>query len=363
MRLKRAQTLISASRLGLLAVVGLLSACSGLSYYTHLAEGQYALLAKRKPIAALLANPKTDAALRPRLQLALDARAYASEVLKLPRNGSYTQYADLGRPFVLKNVFATPEFSLNAVEHCFPIAGCVAYRGYYDAALAEAEAARLKAAGNDVYIGDVPAYSTLGWFDDPVLNTMLRWSDDELVGTIFHELGHQRLYVKNDTSFNESFATFVEQEGLRQWHAARGLPAGDSLRTQRADQFTALVLAARTRLKALYALDLPPATMRERKQQEIEQLRADYRQLRDGTWAGYSGYDNWMNAAINNAKLLPFGLYHQWLPAFAALYAQSGRDWTMFYAGAKRLAERAPAARTAALEQLQAGATPEAAAP
>lgn len=342
--------------LALMALASL-SGCSGIGYYARLAQGQYQLLSKREPIAQLIADPATDTKLRARLQLALDAREFASDRLALPRNSSYTKYADLGRPFVLKNVFATPEFSLKAVEHCFPIAGCVAYRGYYDAARAEAEGARLKDQGYEVYVGSVPAYSTLGWFDDPVLNTMLRWDDDELAGTIFHELGHQRLYVKDDTSFNESFATFVEEEGLRQWRSARGAPPGNPLRTQRGDQFAALMLAARARLEALYASGLAPATMRVRKREEIECLRGEYRVLRDGEWQGYAGYDAWMDADLNNARLLPFGLYHRWVPAFAEAFVEARRDWPAFYAAAKRLADEPQDARTQALEKLEAAAS------
>ena len=342
--------LLSLAALALAALP--LAACAGPGYYWQLATGQWSLLAKREPIAKLVAAPGTDETLRARLRLALEARRFASDHLGLPRNGSYTSYADLGRPWVLRNVFATPEFSLEAITHCFPIAGCVAYRGYYDDAMAQAEAARLRALGDDVYVGNVPAYSTLGWFDDPLLNTMLGQSDDEIAAGIFHELAHQQLYVKGDTAFNESLASFVEQEGLRQWRAARSLPPIQDLREQRAEQFTALVLAARERLAALYASALPAEAMRARKQEEIEQLRAEYRALRDGQWAGYSGYDGWMNSEINNAKLLPFGLYHQWIPAFAALYARSGGDWAGFYREARRLGDEKAAARTAALESL-----------
>lgn len=344
----------------MLGAAACLSGCSTIDYYAHLAKGQYALLAARQSIATLVADPATDDRLRARLKLALEARAFASDQLALPRNGSYTDYADLGRPYVLQNVFATPEFSLDAVEHCFPIAGCVAYRGYYDGARAKAEVERLKAQSYEVHVGNVPAYSTLGWFDDPVLNTMLRWDDDELVGTIFHELAHQQLYLKGDTRFNESFATFVEQQGLRQWHAARGTPPADSTRSQRADQFAELILALRERLKKLYASGLPAPAMRARKQTEIERLRADYRALRDGAWQGYRGYDGWIDGEINNAKLLPFGLYHQWLPGFASLYDRSGKTWPAFFAAARRLADGSAAARSAALEPSATPAAPSA---
>ncbi len=338
-------------------LAALVSGCSSIDYFTHLARGQYGVLSARRPIAEVVSDPATDAQLKARLQLAQQARAFASDKLDLPRNGSYTVYADVGRPYVVWNVFAAPEFSLKPVTHCFLIAGCVGYRGYFDQVRARAEAKELESQGYETYVGGVPAYSTLGWFDDPILNTMLHWDDDVLDSTIFHELAHQKLYLKSDTAFNESYATFVQEEGLRQWRAARGLPPGDSTAVQRSDAFTQLVLEARERLEKVYASGLPPEQMRAAKQAEIERLRTDYRNLRDTQWQGYTGYDAWMDAPINNARLLPFGLYHKWVPAFAALYAQQGGDWVKFYAAAKNLARLKTEARTAELEQL-APATP-----
>ncbi len=338
------------------AILGgiLLSACSSIDYFAHLAKGQYGVLSARRPLDQVIADPATDATLKARLQLAQQARAFASDKLALPHNGSYTLYADVGRPYVAWNVFATAEFSLKPVTHCFLIAGCVGYRGYFDQAHAEAEAKELAGQGDDTYVGGVPAYSTLGWFDDPILNTMLRWDEDALDGTIFHELAHQKLYVKNDTAFNESFATFVQEEGVREWRAARGLPRGDSLPQRREDQFTQLVLDARERLEKLYASGLAAEPMRAAKLAEIERLRADYRTLRDTQWQGYKGYDAWVDAPINNAKLLPFGLYHKWVPAFATLYAQQNGDWPKFYEAARQLAKQDPQPRDAALERLAA---------
>jgi predicted aminopeptidase len=333
-----------------------LYACSTVGYYSHLARGEYTMLAARRPIARVIADPATDTQLKARLQLAVQARAFASDHLSLPRNRSYTQYADLHRPYAMWNVFAAPEFSLDAARQCFPIAGCVAYRGFYVRERADAEAARQRALGLETWIGGVPAYSTLGWFADPILNTMLRWSDDDLAATIFHELAHQRLYLKGDTEFNESFATFVQREGLHQWRAARGLAPGDDAGQARADEFDALVLSLRDRLQKLYASGLPADAMRLRKHEEIEQLRADYVRLRDTQWHGDSVYDGWMNSDINNATLLPFGLYHRWVAAFAALYTQQGRDWPAFYAAAASIGRAAPAAREQRLLQLSDGA-------
>jgi predicted aminopeptidase len=202
--------------LAALLLLALASGCSTLGYYGQLVHGQASLLAHRKSIDAIVADKTTDPKLRDRLAGAEAARRFASEHLGLPRNRSYTTYVDIGRPYATWNVFATPEFSVDPLTHCFPFAGCVAYVGYFDKAGAERERKKLAEQGNDTAIEGAAAYSTLGWFADPLLSSMLRWSDDELEGTIFHELAHQLIYVEDDTAFNESFATFVQREGLRE---------------------------------------------------------------------------------------------------------------------------------------------------
>ena len=349
-------TIRANSVLGLVSALSL-SACSTVGYYGQLAQGEHALLSARRPIERVLDDPAADAELKARLRLAAQAREFASARLGLPRNASYTQYADLKRPYATWNVFAAPEFSVSAFEHCYPLVGCLAYRGYFDRQRADAEAARLGAQCYDTWVGGVAAYSTLGWFADPILNTMLRWDDDELAGTIFHELAHQRLFVKGDTEFNESFATFVQREGLREWRIARGLPAHGAEDDMQAGEFEQLVLDARERLRALYAEPLPDADKRERKRAEIERLRADYYRLRDTRWHGAKLYDEWIAGPINNAKLLPFGLYHRWVPAFAALFAQRG-DWAAFYDAAAGIARLDAGARQAALSKLLPEAAP-----
>lgn len=221
-------------------MVVLLSGCSSVSYYSQLASGQWQLLRAREPVAEVIADPARPPVLREHLAQSQRARTFASEQLHLPDNQSYRLYADIGRPYVVWNVFATQEFSLSPQNHCFPIAGCVAYRGYYNQGAARGEAALLRQQGMDVSIGGVEAYSTLGWFNDPIMSSMMSWGDERLATLIFHELAHQRFYVKDDTEFNESYASFVEQEGTRQWRAARGLaPVGDAALKQR-DQFIRL---------------------------------------------------------------------------------------------------------------------------
>ena len=330
----------------------LLSGCTSVGYYGQLAEGQWQLLRARQPVERLVQDPATEPALRQRLLHAEQARTFASAQLKLPDNRSYRVYADLGRPYVVWNVFATPELSLQPVTHCFPIAGCVAYRGYYRQGAARGAAALMRQAGMDVYVGGVEAYSTLGWFDDPLLSSMVGWGDERLASLIFHELAHQRFYVKDDTAFNESFATFVEQEGARQWRAARGLPALRDDAARQREQFIRLVLDSRERLQGIYAGVQDDEGKRVAKQAEFERLRREYRQLRDGEWAGDKRYDAWMYAPMNNAKLLPFGLYDQWVPAFAALFAEVGGDWARFYQRVEALGSMPAEQRKAVLGRL-----------
>ncbi|MCS4313682.1 putative aminopeptidase [Pseudomonas sp. BIGb0381] len=336
-------------------VVVLLSGCSSVSYYSQLADGQWQLLRAREPVAEVIADPSRPQLLRDHLAQSQKARTFASEHLHLPDNQSYRLYADIGRPYVVWNVFATQEFSLAPQTHCFPIAGCVAYRGYYSQGAARGEAALLRQQGMDVSIGGVEAYSTLGWFNDPIMNSMMNWGDERLATLIFHELAHQRFYVKDDTEFNESFANFVEQEGTRQWRAAQGLaPLGNAARQQR-DQFTQLILDTRQRLEKLYAQPLAAEAMRQAKAAEFEDLRREYRHMRDSQWGGDKRYDAWMNLPMNNARLLPFGLYDRWVPAFAALFRQEGGDWPKFYAAVEKMGELPLVQRKAALRQLEGG--------
>ncbi len=333
-----------------LSALLLLSGCSSLGYYGQLASGQWHLLQAREPVAEIIADPARDATLREHLAKAEQARAFASAQLKLPDNRSYRVYADIGRPFVVWNVFATPEFALEPLTHCFPVAGCVAYRGYYTQGAARGAAALARQQGQDVYIGGVQAYSTLGWFDDPILSSMMGWGDERLATLIFHELAHQRVYVKDDTEFNESFATFVEQEGTRQWRQARNLPPQQDSTSQQRDQFIALVLASRERLKALYAEPLAVPAKRVAKAAEFERLRREYRALRDSAWGGVGRFDAWVESPLNNAKLLPFGLYDQWVPAFATLFKQVNGDWTAFYTAVEVWGRLPPVQRKQALE-------------
>ena len=335
-----------------------ISGCSTLGYYAHLASGEARLLAARRPLERVIADPATNPQVRQRLELAMAARQFASDHLALPRNRSYASYVALDRPYVAWNVFATAEFSVDALTHCFPFAGCVAYIGYFDEGRARREAARLAEEGDDTSVQGVAAFSTLGWFADPILSSMLRWGEDELAAVIFHELAHQRLYVKDDTAFNESFASFVGQQGLREWRDARGLPPPDETRQRHDHVFAERVLDLRERLRRLYASELAPARMRARKQDEIAAFRERHAELRDRDWNGDPRWDAWVAAPINNARLLPFDLYDRWVAAFAALFDAAGADWPAFYQRARALARRPPAERDRLLAELAAGRSP-----
>lgn len=337
-----------------LASTLLLCGCAGVRYYTHVTHGEVSLLLHRRALDTVLADPATPVGEARRLRQAAAARQFASRELALPDNRSYTTYVALDRPFVAWNVFAAPRYAVDAVRQCFPIAGCVAYRGYFRRSLAEKAAARLSAQGRDVWIGGVPAFSTLGWFADPILSSMLRWDDDELAATIFHELAHQRIYVKGDTAFNESFATFVEREGLRQWRRARGLPPADARGQAMDDGFTALVLELRERLRRDYVRGGDAEALAAVKQADIDAFRQAYIRWRDRHWPDDHRYDAWVAGPINNAKLLPFGLYDRWTPAFAQLFARAGRCWPAFYQAVRRLAGQQAAARRAMLDRLNA---------
>ncbi|MGB0217722.1 MAG: aminopeptidase [Sinimarinibacterium flocculans] len=347
--------------IAVMLLLPLFAGCARLGYYVHLAGGQIALLSARQPIERLIDDPATAAPLRERLSAVREARAWAAQRLGLPANGSYTAYADLQREYVAWNVFATQELSLEPLEHCFPFAGCVAYQGYYALDKAQARARELREQGHDVYIGGVPAYSTLGWFDDPLLSTMMRWDDATLIGTLFHELAHQKRYVRDDSAFNESYASFVEQQGLREFLAQHPQvsPPDEQARGRRT-QFVQLVLAARQRLEDLYTLPLDAETMRVRKAEEFARLKAQYERLRDTAWGGDTRYDAFFaDDAPNNARLLPFGLYDEYVPAFALLFECADRDWARFHEAVERLSKLDAETRRAQMESLLRRRLPE----
>lgn len=316
-------------------VVPLLAGCETLSYYLQAVGGQVSMLAGARPVGELLADPATPEPLRQRLALAREIRDYASKELQLPDNASYRSYADLGRPYAVWNVVAAPEFSLDPAESCFPVAGCVPYRGFFSREGAERHAAKLRAEGNDVYVYGVPAYSTLGRFDDPLLSTFIRFPDAELARLIFHELAHQVAYVGDDATFNESFAVVVEREGVRRWLEAAGRAADlEAFRAGEARRraVAAEIEQAQARLKRLYRQRLAPEAMRERK-------RAEFAQLKERL-AGRFG-----SVEPNNAFLASFATYTELVPTFEHLLQEESGDLGRFYARVKQYAASAPSNR------------------
>ncbi len=332
---------------GVAALIGvgcLTVGCSTIGYYAQSVGGHLDLLARAKPIDEVTAAESTPAALRDRLALAARIRDFAVSDLGLPDNRSYRRYSDLGRNAAVYNVTAAPELSLKLETWCFPVVGCVGYRGYYDRAAADAEGAELRARGLEVNVYGVPAYSTLGKLDwlggDPLLNTFVNWPEGELARLVFHELAHQVVYAEGDTMFNESFATAVERIGVQRWLTQK---AGDEARTQyaaqdaRREDFRALTTRFRDRLNTLYTSTVSDADKRSGKAELMRELRADYARLKAERWNGFTGYDGWFERA-NNASFGVLAAYNELVPQFERVYAHEGRDFKRFYAEVARLA-------------------------
>jgi predicted aminopeptidase len=344
-------------RLFILLLLSLaVAACASPAYYFQAVSGEARILAKRRPIQEVLNDPATPAPTRKQLELVLRVREFASRELQLPDNRSYRSYVDLHRPYAAWNVFAAPELSLKPRTWCFIVAGCVPYRGYFARAAAERYAAALKQKGYDVYVGGVLAFSTLGWFNDPLLNTFLDRPEADLAGLLFHELAHQKIYVGGDTGFNESFATAVELEGVKRWYERHGTPQQAEAYRQkrrRRDEFAGLVIRHRARLAEIYASNLSAAGKRAAKAREFAELRQDYAALK-AAWGGDATYDGWFAGDLNNAKLVAVGLYTQYVPAFQRLLARHDGDLAAFYRAADRLAHLPQTPRDAALRELMA---------
>ena len=350
-RLRSARTLIVAA---LALVVAAAAGCSTLGYYAQSIGGHLAMLRSARPIPEILADPATPDALRQRLLRAQQIRAFASKQLGLPDNASYTEYADLHRPYVIWNVFATRELSLELKQWCYPVIGCAGYRGYFDREAAEQAAASLRAEGYEVNVAGVPAYSTLGWLPDPLLNTFIGGSEAQVASMVFHELAHQVVFVGGDTTFNESFATAVEREGVRRWLAANG---DASLRQSYAEfasrrrDFVDLLLKYRDRLDALYKSGVSDDAKRAGKRRLFAELKAEYAQMK-ASWGGFAGYDRFFAQDLTNAHLASIGAYNALIPAFDALLAREGGDLPRFYVEVRRLASLPKDKRDAELQGL-----------
>jgi predicted aminopeptidase len=331
-------------------LIGLVTASTGGCYLWESAQGQFAVMSKREPIARVIGDTSTPPTLRAQLEAVTSIRNYASRVLGLPDNGSYRSYADIGRPYVVWNVVAAGEFSVDAKEWCFPVVGCVAYRGYFAQAKARSFAAELRSKGLDVSVGGVAAYSTLGHFDDPVLNTMVNWNDIELAAIVFHELTHQLLYVAGDTAFNEALATTVEEEGVRRWLLAQGRDADLAARSLQREHYVAvidLLRRTRARLRVLYASDLDPAAMREAKREAFGAMRLAYAELKSGRED--FPFESWFSGELNNAHLASVANYYDCVPGFERELAAAGGDLNAFYRRARYLAKMDQRSRDAAV--------------
>jgi predicted aminopeptidase len=324
----------------LLVIAASAAGCSTMEYYAQSIHGHFAVLEAARPIPEVIADPKSPPPLRHRLERAQQIRRYASDELALPDNGSYTRYADLHRPYVVWNVFAAPELSLQLKQWCYPVIGCAGYRGYFGKDSAERAAEALRAEGYEVHVSGVPAYSTLGWFQDPLLNTFIGGTEGQLAGLVFHELAHQVVYVGGDTTFNESFATAVEREGVRRWLASHGNDASRQAYAefaQRRAQFLELLLKYRRLLEETYASEATDDAKRARKQQLLAELSQEYVVLK-ASWGGFSGYDRFFGQKLTNAHLAAVGAYNDLVPSFDALLAQAGGDFPRFYVEVKRIA-------------------------
>jgi predicted aminopeptidase len=341
----------------MLAAVGaaaLMGGCSQLSYFVQAAQGQYSLLHAAKPIDDWLTNPEVSDKLKVKLSAVQEIRKFAVQELALPDNSSYTTYADLKRPYVLWNVVAAPELSLEPKKWCFPVAGCVSYRGYYNKDDALAYATELRSEHYDVQVGGVPAYSTLGFFSDPVLSTFIQYPEGELARIVFHELAHQVVYVAGDSRFNESFAVSVEEAGVERWMATHG---NDKMRKAYADyegrkkDFLALLTKCREELEENYASDASDAEKKKRKAEVFRQLKEEYQTLKV-SWGGYAGYDRWFEQPLSNAHLAAIATYQDFVPAFRALLAKE-KTFPKFYEAVKKLAAEDKATREQELQKLQ----------
>jgi predicted aminopeptidase len=349
---RRALPALAVLLIAVLTLGGFGGCSTTLGYYWQALDGQMGLVREARPIGEVIEDPLTGEALKGKLERAREIRDFASRTLGLPDNGSYRTYADLRRRYVVWNVFATPEFSVEPREWCFLVAGCVGYRGYFGEADARAFANRLAKEGLDVYVGGVPAYSTLGWLDDPVLNTFIHYPETELARLIFHELSHQVVYAPGDSMFNESFAVTVENAGVERWVAERGTAdqrAAFEAAQRRKRDFAELVAGYRERLAAAYAAGERLSERRAAKALLREEMRADYARLKQ-VWGGFAGYDWWFEQPLNNAQLASVAIYTQLVPGFERLLQESQGDLPAFYAKVKALAKLPEAERRARLE-------------
>jgi predicted aminopeptidase len=334
----------------------MVAGCESIDYYGQAAQGHWHIIRARTPINAVIASEDTPATLRKKLSLVQDARQFATQDLGLSQAEGYVDYVDIGRSSVVWNVFAAPEFDINPVTWCFPIAGCVPYRGYFSEHDANQYARTLEAQGYDVHVGGVEAYSTLGWFRDPVLSTFLARDDASLAALLFHEMSHQHLYLPGDATFNESYATAVEIEGLRRWLAGQNHRMPGTLYEERLalrNAFIELLLSHRQALQALFATSKSDDEKRLEKKALNERLADNYAAFKMKHPAAGDRFDSWFNKPVNNARLSSLATYSQWVPAFRQLLKDCNNSFRCFHKRASALAELSSDERQQELQRLQ----------
>ena len=314
--------------------------CQSIGFYTQATVGQSALLWHSRPISKVIADPQTPIELRDRLVVVESIRGYGEKTLALPSGHSYQRYTDIGRDYVMWNVVAAAEFSVEPELFCHPVVGCVAYQGYFNQADALAFADRLASQGLETTVAPVAAYSTLGWLPDPLLSSVLDYPDADLAALVFHELAHERFYLVNETTFNESFATFVARKGTRRWLADTNRHVDvlhfEKSESQR-DALVALIRKTRCALAVLYAGNLSDGDKRSQKKTLIDQLRADYEQMRQAGMV--SNWGNWFDKDLNNAKLVSIGSYYDQVGLFAQLFEEARGDFGVFYEQVEQLGD------------------------
>ena len=351
------------SLLVLLAAV--LAGCQSIGYYKQAIAGQMEMLSNQQPLPGLIKNPDTSPKLKEKFRLVLALRQFAEKKLSLPVGQHYLRYVDLHRSNAVWNVYAAPELSLKPKSWWFPVVGSVTYRGYFSEAAANTYAAKMRKKGLDVYVGGVDAYSTLGWFNDPVLNTFIEDSERRVASLIFHELAHQRVFISGDTEFNEAFATAVAEEGLRRWLLEKNDPAvlqKYQVELARKKRFVDLIGNARRQLESIYGdLDVEKpvnasaetdSSKREKKKLVLKQLREDYAQLKQ-EWGGYSGYDEWFDEPINNAQLNTVATYYDLVPAFHQFITENGGQLDKFFGQVKTFSRMSKEKRHRALAEIK----------
>lgn len=341
----------------LFVITFLIVGCADLGYYWHSAKGHLAIMNKRVPISELITNPEIDNGLRRQLVLVQEIRQFSIDRLALPESGSYTDYAQLDHPYALQNLFAAPEFSTRLLSWCYPVAGCTSYRGFYEQGRLDEFIAELKTDKHDIHVAMIPAYSTLGWFDDPVLSSFIDWPEFRLAGLLFHELTHHRIYIDGDSRFNESLATAVQHAGTRLWLTSRQQDSElESLNRSIAyrQEIVLMIESIRSQLAELYQLEESDEYKRDRKQQLFNSARQQYQEIA-GRHDYRDGFEHWFAAELNNAKLASVSTYNVLVPSFISMIEAFDHDFERFFDYVENIGDLDREDRDLCLKEWQSG--------